>query len=161
MTTEPQKPSDHGAALGAVVSKLADAGYALRPDLPERCATCAFKPGVMPNQMASTLLDAYRCVLGIDTDAFACHHGMTEGQPTKLCGGYLAALAAPWTVVKAATEELKIKLDDISANPGRRDEVREAYDAWVAVADPEGRLNAYQLAREHLKTLKTSVPEPA
>lgn len=91
-----ERPSKHGAILGAGMVALAEAGRKHSPELPPMCATCAFDPNSMTNKMAGTLITAMNCVLGIDTDRFACHHGMDDGQPTKLCAGYIAAVLAPW-----------------------------------------------------------------
>jgi hypothetical protein len=86
---------------------------------------------------------ALNCVLDVDRDDFACHHGMADGWPTKLCAGYLAARSAPWETVKSIMFDLQAEL----ASMGGPDEVRTAYDAWWSTVDPDRALDVYQLAR--------------
>jgi len=97
----------------------------------------------MPNQMAATGLTALNIVLRIDSDDFACHHGMKDGNPTRLCAGYLHAKAAPFEMVKSEISAMKDRLADMSGP----DEVRAAFDAWRARSDPSSTLDDYQLAR--------------
>jgi hypothetical protein len=146
------RPSRHGASLGAVLADLAEAGRAADPTVPEPCGTCAFRRGSMPNQMAGTGIVALNTILGIDTDDFACHHGMEDGEPTRLCAGYIAALLAPFSVTKEALIKLGSRLDD-SSGP---DEVRAAFDAWLAEVDPDGKMDVYQLGRAYARTAKSA-----
>lgn len=54
-----------------------------------RCKSCAFREGTLPNKCADTVLDATKCMLeGIE---FHCHCDMVDGQPTKLCAGWVAS----------------------------------------------------------------------
>ena len=72
------KPSSYGAILGDALALIAAAG---RRDMPpgttiaDTCLTCAFREGALPNRMGGTTKMALDCVLGIDRDRFACHHG--------------------------------------------------------------------------------------
>lgn len=144
--TERERPSKHGKILGQALALIAMAGRKDSPaPLPEMCLTCAFREGCMTNQMTATGIVALNCVLGIDKDRFACHHGMKEGQPSKLCVGYMAARLAPHSFTKEVLVELGKDLDAL-AGP---DEVRAAFDAWLAEIDPHGKLDDYQLARAH------------
>ena len=99
----------------------------------------------MPNQMAATAKTAMDCVLGIDRDRFACHHGMKDGQPKKICVGYVAARLAPFSFVKEVIATVHAELAEIEDDA--TDAVRVAFYAWVKEVDPDRRLNDYQLAR--------------
>jgi hypothetical protein len=146
--TERDRPSQHGVILGEGLAAMAAAGREAKPDLPEMCATCAFRPGCMTNRMASTGKVALDCVMGIDPEQFACHHGMKDGEPTKLCVGYAAAIAAPFETKKTILFDIATRL---SAMPVR-DEVRERFDAWVAEIDPEDKLDDYARGRSYLRS---------
>jgi hypothetical protein len=141
------RPSRHGKILGEILSRLAAVGREAEPDLPDSCLTCAFRAGCMPNQMAGTGVVALNCVLGIDKAAFACHHGMRDGEPTKLCVGYLAARLAP---IELARAEM-VKLHERLAGMSGPDEARADFDAWLTEIDPEGRMDVYDLGRAFAK----------
>jgi hypothetical protein len=142
-----EKPSRHGKMLGDALALLAAAGRKDAPmPIPECCLTCAFRPGAMPNEMAGTEKSALDCTLGIDRDRFACHHGMKAGQPSRLCFGYVAAILAPWSFTKEVMNALKDDLDSMGDGP---DEVRAAFDVWLAKTDPQGTMDQYQLARAY------------
>lgn len=140
------RPSKHGKLLGEALAMLAYAGRRDFPgDLPEPCLTCAFREGSQPNQSAGTGKIALDCVLGVDKDRFACHHGVKDDRPKRICVGYIAARLAPWSFTQEVLAALMKELDDFSgAGP---DEIREAFDAWLAGADPKGELDVYQQAR--------------
>lgn len=108
----PQKPSAHGRVLGAELTTIADAMAPLHPDIPERCATCAFRHGTFPNGCASTLSEALNCVIGADPSPFHCHHGLKDGEgPMRLCSGYLLVNGAPFADLKAGLERAGAKLN--------------------------------------------------
>jgi hypothetical protein len=131
-----------------------DAGF----EIPEGCATCAFREGCMTNMTAGTLKIALDCVLGIDPDRFACHHGMKEGEPTKLCTGYVAAILAPFSLVKEVMTAINADMKAMGDGP---DEVRAEFDAWLAKADPEGKIDdVYQLARMYERH-RAQTPSPS
>lgn len=145
-TEERDRPSRHGALLGEALALLAERGrLEAPPELPEPCLTCAFRQGCMTNQMASTGLVALNCTLGIDPDNFACHHGLKDGEPTRLCAGFIAAKLAPFSFAQDVLVDLNRRLN---AQEGP-DQVRAAFDAWLAEVDPERKMNDYQLARVH------------
>lgn len=152
-----ERPSQHGVILGELLAAMADAGRLHAPELPDMCATCAFRPGCMTNQMAATGLTALNCVLGIDTDRFACHHGMTDGRPAKLCAGYIAARLAPFEFTKAAMGLLMERLSSLTGP----DEVREAFDGWIAEVDPDNRMNDYERGRAYLRSFQNPQPSEA
>jgi hypothetical protein len=144
--TERERPSKHGAILGEALSLLERAGREQSAEqLPEMCLTCAFKPGCMTNQMASTGLVALKCVLNLDADNFACHHGMKAGQPTRLCVGYFAAKLAPLSVSREVLLQLGRRLDTMEGP----DAIRAAFDLWIDEIDPDRKMDDYQLARAH------------
>lgn len=101
--TAPQRPSKHGNILGTAFAKLADRMEPLCPTVPERCKTCAFRSGTIPNQMAGTLVEAMHCVIGTDPSPFCCHQSLRDGEPTHLCAGYVL-------VKKARFEEVRSEL---------------------------------------------------
>lgn len=139
------RPSRHGALLGEALAKIADAGRKANPGVPDPCLTCAFRLGSMPNQMAGTGKIALDCVTGADPDDFACHHGMDENWPTRLCAGYAAARLAPFDVAREALADLVKKLNAAAGD----DEIRARFDAWLAEVDPDGDLDVYQLGRRY------------
>lgn len=155
------RPSIHGKMMGKALAIIAEVGRNESPmPIPDMCPTCAFREGSMPNMTAGTGIVALNCVLKIDTDRFACHHSMKNGDPQRLCYGYVAAMLAPFSHVKeilAAFHEELAEIED-----GGPDEVRAAFDAWLKLADPERLMDVYQAAREYAKsqiaTLAVSLP---
>lgn len=145
LTSDQDRPSSHGRILGSALALIARAGRKDFPvDLPDACLTCAFREGSQPNQSAGTGMLALNCVLGIDKDRFACHHGMKDGHPAKICVGYIAARLAPWSFTKEVLLAMQAELDRID---GSHDEVRAAFDVWWGDADPKRELDVYQQAR--------------
>jgi len=144
------RPSRHGKLLGHALALIAQIGRRDAPiPIPDCCLTCAFREGSMPNQTAGTGKTALDIVLGIDRDRFACHHGMKDGEPKKLCVGYVAAMLAPFSEVKAIISAVHDELANISDSDP--DDVRSAFDAWLALADPEMRMDVYEAARAYAK----------
>lgn len=143
------RPSAHGKLLGEALAAMVAAGGDPGP----MCATCAFRPGTIPNQSAGTGRLALNCALGIDQSPFACHHGMEDGQPTKLCAGYVAALAAPQDVKSRLLRELLHGIQDLNGAP---DEVERAFDEWLARIDPNREKDVYELARLYLREAKAA-----
>lgn len=148
------RPSRHGKLLGAALATISALGRRDAPmPIPECCLTCAFREGTMPNETAATGKMALDIVLGIDRDRFACHHGMKDGEPQKICVGYIAAMLAPFSEVRAILsafyDELKLINDDAP------DDVREAFDVWLATADPQQRMDVYEAARAYAKHVLT------
>lgn len=153
------RPSIRGAMLGKVLALMADMGRRDAPmPIPDMCLTCAFREGSMPNQTAGTGMIAINCVLRIDPDRFACHHGMKDGEPQRLCAGYIAAMLAPFSEVKEILTALYHELAEIEDGP---DDVRAAFDRWLSQADPERRLDIYQAAREYAKSEIADISAPA
>lgn len=80
-------PTPEGAELGRHLARFADQEEAAHPDAPKRCGDCAFRAGTLPNQCPQTLMDAVKCTM--EGEPFHCHLGMRDGEPTRLCAGYL------------------------------------------------------------------------
>ncbi|SFL99921.1 hypothetical protein SAMN03159423_4812 [Bradyrhizobium sp. NFR13] len=155
---EGDRPSIHGKMLGKALSIIAEMGRRDAPmAIPDPCLTCAFREGTMPNMTAGTGMVALNIVLRIDTDRFACHHGLKEGEPQKLCSGYVAAMLAPFGNVREILAAFHAELATVGEQP---DDVRAAFDAWLNRADPERRLDVYQAAREYAKAEIAKEPRP-
>lgn len=141
------RPRGDGAVIGRALAALMEAGRLIQPDLPDPCATCAFRLGCMTNTLPATVLTAFRCATGVDDSPFGCHHGMTDGMPTKKCAGWMAAQAADWPEVQAISARMLAELDALPEH----DVVRLATDAWLARVDPRGELDDYQRGRLWLR----------
>lgn len=142
-----ERPSRHGAILGEALARIAES---VPGAMDGCCATCAFRRGCMTNQMASTGLVAFKCATGADPAGFACHHGMKDGEPTKICAGWLACRLAEFETVKEVSAWLTDQL--AALHEGDHDPIREAFDAWIAEVDPDGRLNDYERGRMYLRS---------
>jgi hypothetical protein len=149
------KPSLHGKMLGEALAAMADLGRRDAPMvIPPCCGTCAFRRGAMPNLMAGTGKLALDCVLGIDRDRFACHHDMKNGEPKRICFGYVAALLAPYSEVREIITALYEQLRGVD---NTADQVSAAFDTWLEGAAPERRMDVYELARQYAKAIVESV----
>lgn len=80
-------PTPEGAELGRHLARFADQEEAKFADPPKRCHDCAFRAGTIPNGCEQTLMDAVKCTF--EGEPFYCHNGMRDGEPTRLCAGYL------------------------------------------------------------------------
>lgn len=151
MVPDGDRPSIHGQMLGKALALIERIGRRDAPmDIPEPCLTCAFREGSLPNQCAGTGMMALNCVLRIDTDRFACHHGMKNGDPQRICAGYVAAMLAPFSEVKEILAAFHHELGEIGDH---HDDVRAAFDAWIGRADPERRMDVYEAAREYARSI--------
>lgn len=148
------RPSRHGKLLGEALADLAEAGRI--PGAPDLCATCAFRRGSMPNQTAATGKLALDIVLRIDTDDFACHHGMSDGRPTKLCVGAYLAKQVSFTEVRRVIGQLRDKLDAMSGT----DEVRVTFDRWWDGVDPDKTMSVYELASAYARLASLPTMDP-
>lgn len=107
MSLIPNRPTPEGRALGEQLARFADAADVEQrkqfPNMEERCITCAFRKGTLPNGCPETVMDALKCVLeGVD---FICHHSPKDanGAHTGICMGWFLLssqrtelLKAPW-----------------------------------------------------------------
>lgn len=94
MASVPNRPTPEGRRLGAELARIADKAEAedLKsfPDQKQRCESCAFRAGTIPNGCPETLLDAVKCV--VERVPFMCHQVRdADGNCTELCMGWLAA----------------------------------------------------------------------
>lgn len=144
-----ERPSQHGAMLGQALSDLAKAGAVGTGLLDLMCPTCAFREGCMTNQMAATGSEALKCLTGEDEADFCCHYGMKNGQPSRLCAGFVAAQRAPFDVFKNTLRTLSDRLTLLPAH----DAERAAFDAWAAIHDPDGTMDDYERSRRYSKAI--------
>jgi hypothetical protein len=57
------------------------------PEHAERCQSCAFRAGTLPNGDPVTLMDAIKCL--VEKVPFMCHQVFDkDGNPVELCAGY-------------------------------------------------------------------------
>lgn len=101
--------SKEGKNCGAVMSALADKGALIlaaegEPD--ERCKTCAFTSGTVPNGCIQTQMDAMKSV--IEKVPFYCHAKFHENGSRRLCHGWYAANVAVGRVEQSSGEVFPI-----------------------------------------------------
>lgn len=83
------RPCEVGRAAGAHLAEMtaqatADAGM---------CASCAFRPGSVPNGCVTTVADAMKCLF--EGKTFWCHYGKRDdGRPAHICAGWKASTIA-------------------------------------------------------------------
>jgi hypothetical protein len=105
------RPTPLGIELGKQLARFADAAEAEQkksfPNLKERCKTCAFRLGTIPNGCSETLMDALKCVM--EFHDFMCHETMHNGEPQGVCQGWLlmcsqskGRIEVPWDYSKPA-----------------------------------------------------------
>ena len=88
------RATPEGRELGKALARFADEAEPVArlkmPELPPRCASCAFREGPhVPNGSAVTQLDALKCVVeGVE---FHCHEPGREGH---LCSGWAMMMLA-------------------------------------------------------------------
>jgi len=100
------RPTPEGRALGKELARLCDAAETEQrkrfPNHAERCKSCAFRLGTIPNGCPETLMDAVKCV--IEGRDFLCHMTLgADGEPDGTpCRGWMLMLTnaprgtAPW-----------------------------------------------------------------
>lgn len=103
MALIPNRPTPEGRAIGEHLARWADAADSEQrkqfPKMAERCVTCAFRKGTIPNGCPETVMDALKCVIeGVD---FMCHHSPKDDREP--CMGWLLLVSqskgygkAPW-----------------------------------------------------------------
>ncbi len=84
--------SPEGKAMGKQLARLADtewAALARSGEADDRCKTCAFRAGTVPNGCLQTQMDAFKAVA--EDIPFMCHCELNaNGRATKICGGWFA-----------------------------------------------------------------------
>lgn len=88
MKPDHSRVSPEGKALGAQLVGLTEPAIAMlvtegEPD--DRCSSCAFRPGTVPNGCLQTQMDAFKSVL--ERVPFNCHQHDRKGWP---CHGWFA-----------------------------------------------------------------------
>lgn len=87
-----KRVTDVGRAVGEQIARLTEPAIQRlvaegEPD--ERCRSCAFRAGTVPNGCPQTMLDVVKCV--VEHTPFYCHvDTYTNGHP-KICHGWFAA----------------------------------------------------------------------
>lgn len=79
---------------GQHLGRLGDSAalkLAAQGEADERCKSCAFRPGTLPNQCADTISDAVKCV--VEGSPFHCHVDKYPWGEPAICHGWFAARA--------------------------------------------------------------------
>lgn len=96
-----------GRAMGEQMVRLADrsiARLAADGEEDERCNSCAFRPGTVPNGCLQTQMDALKCV--VENVPFLCHQADRKAWP---CHGWYAARVEVKRVERARGQPLQAK----------------------------------------------------
>lgn len=94
MAGDHKRTCAEGRSLGAVMARIADAESVLlaaqdEPD--ERCVSCAFRAGTVPNGCLQTQLDVYKAIS--EKVPFLCHAKLgSDGKPHAVCHGWFAVM---------------------------------------------------------------------
>lgn len=95
MKREPNRVTREGRKIGAQMARLCDievqkliAEGEWTED--ERCKSCAFRLGTVPNGCPQTQMDVVKSVM--EHEPFFCH--MTPTRGTDVCGGWFASVQA-------------------------------------------------------------------
>lgn len=91
-TRDHSRVTPQGKALGAQMVRITEptiASLAAEGEADERCKSCAFRLGTVPNGCPQTQADALKCV--IEGVPFNCHQADRAGQS---CHGWFAARVA-------------------------------------------------------------------
>lgn len=145
------RPSVQGEMLGYVLAKIAEVGRTGAGGvLPDMCLTCAFREGSLANLSAGTGSTALDCIMDSDNAGpFSCHHGMKDGEPTKMCVGYIAAKLAPFQFVKEMLAAMMADLAELDESA--IDQITVGFDRWRAEIDRENTMDLYALGRAWAK----------
>ncbi|MBI3230974.1 MAG: hypothetical protein HYZ45_12605 [Burkholderiales bacterium] len=108
--------SPEGKQMGAIMSRLADlecASLARQGETDDRCKTCAFRAGTVPNGCAQTQSDVIKAVS--DNVPFMCHaHKNSHGQYNRICHGWFAVRRIVNRKEKATGEKMPLAPWDFS-----------------------------------------------
>lgn len=91
MTLVRNKPTELGRSFGKNIARFCEerikkyAGTGMA--VPQRCGTCAFREGTVPNGCETTVWDAMKCALEGKV-RFMCHEHRRDDEPP-ICAGYL------------------------------------------------------------------------
>lgn len=82
----PNRPSPEGRMLGEQLARMCDIEEKKFPNHAQRCKSCAFRAGTVPNGCLPTVMDALKATM--EGEPFMCHqHFDKDGNPTELCAG--------------------------------------------------------------------------
>lgn len=102
------RTSPEGFACGAQLVRLTEptiAALAAEGEPDERCRTCAFRSGTVPNGCAQTMADAIKCV--VEAHPFLCHQHDRKGLP---CHGWYAARVALRRAEERSGQKLNVQV---------------------------------------------------
>lgn len=91
-TRDHSRVSPEGRAMGAQLARLADrscTALAQQGEADDRCKSCAFRAGTVPNGCLQTQMDALKAV--VENVPFHCHQHDRKGS---VCHGWYAAQVA-------------------------------------------------------------------
>ena len=91
-TKDHKRVSPEGKAIGAMLVRMVEpavAALALEGEQDERCKSCAFRAGTVPNGCLQTQLDACKSVL--EQRPFMCHVNKYRDGTHQICHGWFAA----------------------------------------------------------------------
>ena len=91
-TKDHNRVSPEGRAIGAQWVRIAEpiiAHLVAEGEPDERCKSCAFRLGTVPNGCLQTMADVTKAVL--EQKPFACHVDRNSDGTPKLCAGWLAS----------------------------------------------------------------------
>lgn len=125
----PNRVSKEGIAMGVEMARLCDVEV---PKLiamgeweeDERCASCAFRAGTVPNGCSQTQMDVLKCVM--EKQAFFCH--ATPVQGTKVCAGWFASMQA---VKNSPPMECPWPMSPVEDTPEAHAEYERQFDKCV------------------------------
>lgn len=98
--------SPEGKQVGEEMARLSDSEIKKLEEkgvADERCKTCAFRAGTVPNGCIQTQADAMKCVM--EGHLFICHQDLKNQKP---CFGYMTARAS--IIKKNGGEDVRIKM---------------------------------------------------
>jgi hypothetical protein len=92
LTADHSRVTPEGISLGKVMARAADIGQAylnsINEPASERCKTCAFRAGTVPNGCIQTQFDVYKAVF--ELVPFMCHQKCGE-----ICAGWFSVVNVP------------------------------------------------------------------
>lgn len=133
-TKDHKRVSPEGRVLGARMASLYDRALAVlaaEGESDERCKSCAFTHGTVPNGCLQTQMDVMKAV--VEGIPFNCHQADRKGWP---CHGWYALRA-----VIGATEKVKGKLvDQVGPCPWEFSPPDQLAEQQVAIYGTRGAL---------------------
>jgi hypothetical protein len=136
------RPCPTGRALGEQLARFTEmestAHYQRFPDDPEMCASCAFRPGTVPNGCLTTVTDALKSV--VEMSSFVCHspERLIAGKPGLPCQGWAilvcassggGPIAMPWPFSTESAPDARVLDDRLTVEAAYY--AREAEIEWL------------------------------